>query len=100
MSREARSVLIAITGLVAGFLLGWFVLRPAIIAANDTGVAVRSAYASGRFSTAQEEPGYMTSLIVDDQTGVQYLVVTSDSGIAVCPLYNYDGTVAIEGYDG
>lgn len=35
--------------------------------------------------------------IVDKETGVSYLLVSSNHGMAITPLYNADGTLKIEG---
>ena len=35
--------------------------------------------------------------IVDKETGVHYLLVSSSHGVAITPLYNADGTLKVEG---
>lgn len=35
--------------------------------------------------------------IIDKKTGVYYLLVSSNHGIAITPLYNADGTLKVEG---
>lgn len=35
--------------------------------------------------------------IVDKETGVHYLLVSSSHGVAITPLYNADGSLKVEG---
>ena len=44
-----------------------------------------------------EEDNYnlLLEIIVDDETGIEYLIVRQSKGIGVTPLYNADGSVKI-----
>lgn len=46
-----------------------------------------------------ENGNYHTLCIIDEETGVNYVVVSYDdlegSGIAICPRYNADGTLYV-----
>lgn len=50
-----------------------------------------------RFEMILEEDNYslLLEIIVDDETGVEYLIVRQSKGIGVTPLYNADGSVKI-----
>ena len=51
---------------------------------------------SNRFEGGAWRLKYM-NVVVDNSTGVQYLIVEgSDGALAVCPLYNADGTLCTE----
>lgn len=51
---------------------------------------------STRFNGGSWRWKYM-NVVVDNATGVQYLIVEGEDGdIAVCPLYNADGTPCTE----
>lgn len=50
-----------------------------------------------RFEMILEEDNYnfFLEIIVDDETGIEYLIVRQSKGIGVTPLYNADGSVKI-----
>ena len=50
-----------------------------------------------RFEMILEEDNYnlLLEIIVDDETGIEYLIVRQSKGIGVTPLYNADGSVKI-----
>lgn len=55
-----------------------------------------SGEVSDRFEGGTLRWKYM-NVVVDNATGVEYLIVeNTDGSIAVCPLYNADGTLCVE----
>lgn len=56
--------------------------------------------ASGNAVTRFDDGGWKANtmnIVTDKKTGVQYLIVEGfDNDIAVCPLYNSDGTLCTE----
>ena len=74
-----------------------------IVAVASMGLATCGAFAT------QEEPlqiyrqikrnGIVTYKILDLDTGVNYVVVKTKDGIAICPRYDADGSLYVEDED-
>ena len=48
-----------------------------------------------RFEMILDNYNLLLEIIVDDETGIEYLIVRQSKGIGVTPLYNADGSVKI-----
>lgn len=85
--------LYVITILIVGIVLGMFLFQP-VFAEQNNPIKIWMQNSNGSYSTLN---------VVDEKTGVNYIVVSDyrqtyshpSQGLAMCPRYNADGTLYI-----